>query len=599
MVTYNKKNIKTFDIPNLFNRKFILILAFILLAELFSLFGYLLPASLSQGGFDFNKIGFFIIVILTLIASLIKLEYGLWILFTELFIGSKGYLFFFEHQGIIISIRIALWLVVMAVWFVRVVSGWLKKKPRLNFNFFQCNQCNQWFYFFILFIFIIWGVINGFLNHNEFNNIFFDFNGWLYFTLVFPVYSVLINRQGPFRNTLTRRGSIQGDAEIHNQHFDITKYQSEQITQRQYYDTTKYQSGVHATDSPVNTILQIFTASIIWLSAKTFFLLFAFSHNMIGMTSELYRWVRVSGVGEITQMQGGFYRIFFQSHIFVLIGLFVFLMLCADRQSPIAPPLKLWAARGRETLTKQRGKLINYYLLLITILFSVILISFSRSFWVGLFIGLLFYYFIILLFYKIGWRKFITTNAILLLSAILSIALIIGTVKFPYPKPAGGFATTELLSERASQITGEAGVSSRWTLLPELWNKIKQAPILGQGFGATVTYQSSDPRVLQSSPDGEYTTYAFEWGWLDVWLKLGFLGMAAYLFLLYKICVKGLMQNEKVKMNNDNEKCKIILGLIVGLVVISVVSIFSPYMNHPLGIGYIVLISAILDKVNA
>ncbi|MEA3463635.1 MAG: O-antigen ligase family protein [Patescibacteria group bacterium] len=534
-------------ILNLFNRKFALILAFIFLAELFSLFGYLLS--------DFNKIGFFIIVLLILIASLIKLEYGLWILFTELFIGSKGYLFFFEDDGIIISIRIALWLVVMAVWLGQTISYWIKNK-KLQIRFFKSSYSS---YFLILFLFIIWGIVNGFLNNNETSNIFFDFNGWLYFTLIFPVYSV-------FKKNDREMGMT---------------------------------SAVQLTP-PINTILQIFTASIIWLSAKTFFLLFVFFHNIISITSELYRWVRVSGVGEITQMQGGFYRIFFQSHIFVLIGFFVFLLLLTskilgNRQSPPALAEETLAKRNkpvnrqsspRETLMR-RITLFSVF----CFLFSTILISFSRSFWAGLIVGLLFYYFIILLFYKIGWKKFIIANAILLCAGIFSVGLIVAVVKFPYPQPLGGFATTELLSKRAGQITGEAGVSSRWALLPELWNKIKQAPILGQGFGAAVTYQSSDPRVLQSSPTGKYTTYAFEWGWLDIWLKLGVFGMLAYLILIGKIFVIGA---KKLLINNDNQL--LIVSLIIGLIVISVVSIFSPYMNHPLGIGYLILISAILES---
>ncbi len=529
---------------NIFNRKFYLILGFIFLAELFSLFGYLLS--------DFNKIGFFVIILLTLIFSLIKLEYGLWILLAELFIGSKGYLFFFEQGGIIISIRIALWLVIMSVWLAKIISNLIKNK-KLQIEFFKSSYFS---YFLILFLFIAWGVINGFLNNNTISNIFFDFNGWLYFTLVFPVYSVF---------------------------------------------ASKPPSG---SKSHSVALMQIFTASIIWLSAKTFFLLFAFSHNMIGMTSELYRWVRVSGVGEITQMQGGFYRIFFQSHIFVLIGFFVFLMLINSviarsgverkRTERRSNPVKVVSATGLlrrlsfATLIRapRNDKIILFSVF--CFLFSTILISFSRSFWAGLIIGLLFYYFIIVLFYKIGWKKFIITNAILLCAGIFSVGLIVAVVKFPYPQPTGGFTTTELLSKRAGQITGEAGVSSRWTLLPKLWNEIKRAPILGQGFGATVTYKSSDPRVLQLSPTGEYTTYAFEWGWLDIWLKLGFFGIIAYLMLLGKICIIGL---------RHNTQNKIISGLTLGLVVIAVVSVFSPYMNHPLGIGYLILVSVmILNK---
>jgi len=62
---------------------------------------------------------------------------------------------------------------------------------------------------------------------------------------------------------------------------------------------------------------------VLWLGFKPFFLLFIFSHDMIGMTAELYRWVRLTGVGELTRMQGGFYRIFLQSQIFSLAGFFI------------------------------------------------------------------------------------------------------------------------------------------------------------------------------------------------------------------------------------------------------------------------------------
>ncbi|MBU4346945.1 O-antigen ligase family protein [Patescibacteria group bacterium] len=501
----------------LFNKIFRKTLLFIFLAELLSFFGYLLP--------EFNKIGFLIIASLALILSLIKLEYGLWMLLAELFIGSKGYLFFFEHEGVIISIRIALWLVVMAVWLGQAISAWIKDK-KLNIEFARSPYFP---YFGALFIFIGFGLISGFLNHNEFSDIFFDFNGWLYFALVFPVYSI-INK---------------------------TPRSSEELPK------------------PVLSIFQIFTASITWLCAKTFLLLFIFSHNIIGIIYELYGWTRDSGVGEITQMQGGFYRVFFQSHIFALIGFFIFLLLILNKQKE-----------------KQEKKLLIFCFLLLTLLLSVILISFSRSFWIGLAVGLLIYWLVNLLVYRVGWKKFFINNGILLFSAILSIGIIIAVVKFPYPKPIGGFSTTDLLSERAGQITGEAGVSSRWSLLPELWNEIKQAPILGQGFGAAVTYKSSDPRVLQSNLDGEYTTYAFEWGWLDIWLKLGFLGMLSYLILIGKICYDGIIQNY-------NAKQKIYSGLIIGLFVIAVVSIFSPYMNHPLGIGYLILASAILSPRNA
>ncbi len=517
---------------NLFGKIFKTAFLFIVFVELLSLFGYLLP--------DFNKAAFFVIVLLTLILSLYKLEYGVWIILAELFIGSKGYLFFFEYDGLIVSIRIALWLVIMAVWLGKVVSGWMKKMKKcgkskeLSSEALELSsgsargleflKSSYFSYFLILFLFIGWGVVNGILNNNEFSNIFFDFNGWLYFTLVFPIYHIVETRRG---------ASLRG-------------------------------------------ALQIFTAAIIWLSVKTFFLLFIFSHNMTGIVSEVYRWTRVSGVGEITQMQGGFYRIFFQSHIFVLIGFFIFLILLSNRLI-------------NQSLFKDKK---SYCLLsIVYCLLSVVLITFSRSFWVGLIFGLILFY-AHLLWRKTGWKKILKVSGVLIACGIISFALIAAIVKFPYPSPTGGFSTSEILSERASKIKGESALSSRWALLPKLWEEIKNAPVLGHGFGAVITYQSSDPRVLETSPTGEYTTYAFEWGWLDIWLKLGLFGMLAYLALIGKIFLDLRFKVLDLKLPEQ----QIMLGLTIGLAVVAVVSIFSPYMNHPLGIGYLILVSALLEN---
>jgi O-antigen ligase len=121
--------------------------------------------------------------------------------------------------------------------------------------------------------------------------------------------------------------------------------------------------------------------------------------------------------------------------------------------------------------------------------------------------------------------------------------------------------------------------------LPELWKQIGRAPILGSGFGTTVTYQTSDPRLLRQNPDGRYTTYAFEWGWLDIWLKLGFFGLLAHLSLFIWIIAAGYKKNTWLS-----------IGLGVGLLLIIAVSVFTPYSNHPLGIGFLFFAAAAIAK---
>ncbi len=492
----------------MFNNIFRKTLLFIVLAELLSLSGFLVS--------EFNSIVFFTIVIITLILSLCKLEYGLWIVLTELIIGSKGYLFFFEYGDLVVSIRIALWLIIMSVWLTKLITNAIKtKKVRLEFL-----KSSYYPYFFILFLFILAGSVNGWLNHNDYSNIFFDLNGWLYFTLIFPAFAISKNKQ------------------------------------------------------VLKDFINVTSAAIAWLILKTYLLLFIFSHNLIGMTEEIYRWVRVSGVGEITQIQGGFYRIFFQSHIFILIAFFAL----------------LWLLPNIYSNKKTANKII--LLSAITCLLSGILLSFSRSFWVGLVVGIVIYFALVTNLF--GLRKLLSVISSLFIVSIASVGLIIIIVSFPYPRPLGGFTTTSLLSERAAAISGEAAVSSRWELLPELWKEIIGAPIIGKGFGYTVTYETKDPRALESSATGKYTTYAFEWGWLDIWLKLGLFGLIAYLVLLIKLMEHGIKQISFNQPLNNEEL--MIMGLITGLLVLSVVNIFTPYLNHPLGIGYIIIASAILSK---
>lgn len=107
---------------------------------------------------------------------------------------------------------------------------------------------------------------------------------------------------------------------------------------------------------------------------------------------------------------------------------------------------------------------------------------------------------------------------------------------------------------------------------------------MGHGFGKAVVYKTKDPRALEGSPDGLYRTYTFEWGWLDIWVKMGVLGLLAYLFLLYGIV--------RVSIEKGTFWCEV---AILGLLVFFMVNIFTPYANHPLGFGFLLLLAALVS----
>src|SRR3989338_11411770 len=293
--------------------------------------------------------------------------------------------------------------------------------------------------------------------------------------------------------------------------------------------------------------------SAVYLSVKTLLLLYFFTHQFEFFLPDLYQWVRHSGVGEITWTTTGAWRIFIQSQIFVLVAWWV----VASKSEPdysilISPKI----------------------IFILSIFMSALLISFSRSFWFGLILSMG-----AVGFWKLYNRQFkelamLTMASII--SFVLGIVIIIGVMKIPLP--AASTDGTLNLSERL-QI--EEAASSRWNLLTPLWSAVKKNMIWGAGFGAAVTYTSNDPRVRSLSPDGRYTTTAFEWGYLDIWLKIGLLGLAVYVWIIWKIFSAA---SQTLNLNSS------LAGLLTGLLAVAAVHVASPYLNHPLGLGLVLLL---------
>jgi O-antigen ligase len=131
----------------------------------------------------------------------------------------------------------------------------------------------------------------------------------------------------------------------------------------------------------------------------------------------------------------------------------------------------------------------------------------------------------------------------------------------------------------------EDAAQSRWQLLPKLWEKIQERPWRGHGFGATVMYTTKDPRIVQKT-GGSFTTYIFEWGWLDSWIKFGVLGIPVLLGWLLWLGWRA--------SRIFGDQSQIQWGIYLSLLVFVVVHAFTPYLNHPLGIGFLLFIEGFL-----
>ncbi|MDD5567243.1 MAG: O-antigen ligase family protein [Patescibacteria group bacterium] len=486
----------------LFNRKFLVSLALILIVFGLSFLGWNYP--------NISPIFFWLAIAATLVIAWKRLDLALIILFVELIIGSKGYLFSWVYGNLTISIRLGLFLAVIAVWVVKYLI-----RGKVSF------RSSKLFWPFIGFLAIyLWGILNAIIRHNVYKNIFFDANGYLYFGLIFVIYEAIKNK--------------------------------EQLL----------------------SLVQAVAAAIVGLGIKTMVLLVLFA-GKFAFLPDIYRWVRDTRLDEITLISHNFYRVFTQSHVYSLFGTIIFLVILS--------------LIGRKYLGK------NYIPICLVFLSASLslIISYSRSFWLSLAATFIIMLILFVKKYRFGTAKTIKYLIILILVVIAEAGFIVGLVYLPnlLKKVGSSFSLASLVEERLGD-SEQAGLQSRWNLIEPMSRKIVHAPILGNGFGTEVKYRSEDPRIVAES-GGWYSTYSFEWGYLDIILKIGLVGLALYLVFIWAIYKNGI----KAYLNLDHDGRVIILALLLGLCALLITHLTTPYLNHPLGIGYLLICAVMFERL--
>ncbi len=440
----------------------------------------------------------------------------------ELILGSKGYLFVISIGGQAVSFRIALFAVIFFVTVLHIVRD-------REIRFF--TAFSYWKYYTLIAIVLLMSVIAALLNNHAFSALFFDANGYLFLAWILPVTQAIRTRE-----------------------------EWEQI----------FRIGVAAT---------------VWVMIKTLFVLLCFSQpGIVGQgLVPLYKWIRNSGVGEITPQAGGFTRIFLQNQIYVLLLSIGLLPLFVKRFEMNRGVKQLLSLR-RDWLKVNRSFVAVCFLLIFAL--TVVLISFSRSFWFAAAVAIVATS-LVLLADRFSWQRLgslVLAGVVYLVSLVLAYGLMLGIVNLEIP----GFPKAnigDLLSSRLGNLSGEAAAASRWQQLDPLKAAIAEHPVFGSGIGRQVTYISNDPRVRETSPDGTYTTYAFEWGYLDFVLKFGVLGTLLFLAPL-GIFTRDLWRNRRLNPH--------FLPLLGAFIALAATHMFTPYLNHPLGFGCIVLVSSIV-----
>lgn len=306
-------------------------------------------------------------------------------------------------------------------------------------------------------------------------------------------------------------------------------------------------------------VLSVVFGAATAISLLSLVVLFLFTHGISPtVASPLYKWIRDFGLGEATPMATGFVRVFFQAHVWTMI-------------------VALWSV---VLLTCARSTTPRWVWVVGVLTASTVALSFSRTLWIATFVGVMLFGFLLAL--RRETRSMIP-RFLLVCVVVVSLG---AALPFLVTRGAGGLAF-----QRATTVTGEPAADSRLNLLKVMWPAIQEHVVLGWGFGKSLTYETRDPRLLAYFPDGRYTTTAFEWGWLDFWLKLGLVGLLTMLFWVASLFF-GTTQLFRV-----SDEMAWPAAFAASTAAIAVAHIFSPWLNHPLGLGYLLLVSAIIDRL--
>ncbi len=460
---------------------------------------------------------------LTLAASLNDLVYGVGAILAELIFGSlAGRTLALSFAGHALPLRLALFAVVGAVWAVRVWQKRLRLPPQ-----------NILIGVALMLGVVGWGMVNGLLHGAALGKVFSDANAYFALPLIWFFVSAVKNRRDQlWLKKILKQGAIA-------------------------------------------------------LSIVTIAALYFFSHKFInGAGVFAYKWLRDSRIAEITALDNGTYRVFIQSQIFCLLA---FIMVALRGQTPFlldkrSVPVTRWAwgilPVAALVISSSRSFALGIGAAIIALIILLALPVFSSLFvrkqesrktktWIPAFAGMT--------------KETLTIIKKIAVFAIAGAIIFMIALKLPFPAPRSQKSFQEMLiSKNVSQR--DAAVASRWSLIKVLNAKIMEAPLLGSGFGATVTYMSSDPRII-STTGGSYTTGAFEWNYHDIVVKMGLLGLLAYGYLLFAIFL-ALWRSDERERN----------WLVPAFFALIVLNAVSPFLNHPLGIGYLALLFALAER---
>lgn len=296
-------------------------------------------------------------------------------------------------------------------------------------------------------------------------------------------------------------------------------------------------------------------------------------------------WFLRHSMGGLTMLSSGIYRVYFRSQIFLVVGLVIGLWL-------------LWQKKSRMRIMM---------LVMEGLMAAALLLSYTRGFWIGAFISMV----LVIILEPKYWKRYLIT--------LLAIALVlIGMFALSwisYGKPAAlkefkarfssklvvlnqedaesilekekeGKEDGKLTREERVALENQKALEMRSKTILGLHKNIRKHPVIGSGMGANLDGVREDGR----------TEYMYE----DLLFKTGAVGLVLFLLTFFFPVIEEFRFDWKERKRRshsweqDAARNRFLIAAYIG---IAVTSAMNPFLNTPMGIAVLLLISVSVNSL--
>ncbi|MEK7084412.1 MAG: O-antigen ligase family protein, partial [Patescibacteria group bacterium] len=180
-----------------------------------------------------------------------------------------------------------------------------------------------------------------------------------------------------------------------------------------------------------------------------------------------------------------------------------------------------------------------------------------------------------------AWKRWLTVSC----GTLLATVLLFTSVHFLASR--GTSFGWELFGIRVLSVfqpTLEISSYTRMELLSPIFTMMQKHPLLGSGLGATVTF-------IDPSTNIQVTTPHFDWGYFEMLVELGPLGLVAFL-LVIGFAIFELAQ----KIRRADDWHDFYVGLLGGVAAFLIMTLTTPALFHVFGIVFLLLVFTVSMK---